>query len=119
MADLHRVTPVALGVTLSALLPPDGHLRSRHWRLVAAASAGGIVPIVMGGSVAPEPLQGLLVDNPLRAQAGDCCAAGRVAVAVLRYRLWSDRLVDRTVTDAQPAPLGRSKATRFDGTDPA
>jgi hypothetical protein len=59
------VTPIALGVTLPALLLPDGHLRSPRWRLVVAASVTGIVFILVGGSVAPGPLRGLPVDKPL------------------------------------------------------
>jgi hypothetical protein len=64
IGDLSWVTPIALGVTLPALLLPDGHLRSGRWRLVAAASAGGIVLILVGGSVMPGRLQGLPIDNP-------------------------------------------------------
>jgi hypothetical protein len=64
IGDLNWVTPIALGVTLPALLLPDGHLWSRRWRLVVAASVGGIVLLLVGGSVAPGPLQGLPIDNP-------------------------------------------------------
>jgi hypothetical protein len=64
IGDLNWVTPIALGVTLPALLLPDGHLRSRRWRLVVAASVGGIVLILVGGSLAPGRLQGLPIDNP-------------------------------------------------------
>jgi hypothetical protein len=65
VGDLNWVTPIALGVTLPALLLPDGHLRSPRWRLVVAASVTGIVFILVGGSVAPGPLRGLPVDKPL------------------------------------------------------
>jgi hypothetical protein len=64
VGDLNWVTPIALGVTLPALLLPDGRPRSRRWRLVAAASVTGIVLILVGGSVAPGPLQDLPIDNP-------------------------------------------------------
>ena len=72
IGDLNWVTPIALGVTLPALLLPDGHLRSRRWRLVVATSVGGIVLILVGGGLAPGPLQGLPMDNPfgLRGWAG-------------------------------------------------
>jgi hypothetical protein len=64
VANLDWVIPIALGVTLPALLLPDGRLGSRRWRLVVAASAGGIVLILAGGSVAPGRLQSLPIDNP-------------------------------------------------------
>jgi hypothetical protein len=78
IGDLSWVMPIALGVTLPALLLPDGHLRSPRWWLVAAASAGGIVLIVVGGSVMPGPLQSLPIDNPF----GLGGLAGMVAWAV-------------------------------------
>jgi hypothetical protein len=78
VADLNWVIPIALGVTLPALLLPDGRLRSRRWRLVVAASVGGIVLFLVGGSVAPGPLQGLPIDNPF----GLAGVAGTVAWVV-------------------------------------
>jgi hypothetical protein len=78
VADLNWVTPIALGVTLPALLLPDGHLRSRRWRLVVAASVTGIVLILAGGSVAPGRLQSLPIDNPF----GLGGVAGTIAWAV-------------------------------------
>jgi hypothetical protein len=72
------VTPIALGITLPALLLPDGHLRSRRWRPVAAASVTGIVLILAAGIVAPGRLQSVPVDNPF----GLGGAAGGVAWAV-------------------------------------
>jgi hypothetical protein len=78
IGDLNWVTPIALGVTLPALLLPDGHLRSPRWRLVMAASVAGIILILVGGSVAPGPLQNLPIDNPF----GLGGVAGTVAWAV-------------------------------------
>jgi hypothetical protein len=46
----------ALGVTLPALLLPDGRLRSRRWRVVVLATVTGAVAIVVGGSLAPGQL---------------------------------------------------------------
>jgi hypothetical protein len=41
---------VAFGITLPALLVPDGRLRSRRWRpVVAAAAAGPVVGLIAGG----------------------------------------------------------------------
>jgi hypothetical protein len=79
IGDFNWVTPIALGITLPALLLPDGHLRSRRWRPVAAASVAGIILILAAGIVAPGPLQSLPVDNPF----GLGGLAGTVAWAVL------------------------------------
>jgi hypothetical protein len=79
IGDLNWVTPIALGVTLPALLLPDGHLRTPRWRLVVAASVAGIILILVGGSVAPGPLQNWPIDNPF----GLGGVAGTVAWAVL------------------------------------
>jgi hypothetical protein len=78
IGDFNWVTPIALGITLPALLLPDGHLRSRRWRPVAAASVTGIVLILAAGIVAPGRLQSVPVDNPF----GLGGVAGGVAWAV-------------------------------------
>jgi hypothetical protein len=75
VGDLNWVTPMALGITLPALLLPDGRLWSPRWRVVVAASVAGIVLILVGGSVAPGRLQGLPIDNPF----GLAGVAGAVA----------------------------------------
>jgi len=79
VGDLNWVTPIALGVTLPALLLPDGHLRSPRWRLVVAASVTGIVLILVGGMLAPGRLRDLQIDNPF----GLGGAAGTVAWVAL------------------------------------
>jgi hypothetical protein len=48
---------VAYGITLPALLVPDGRLRSRRWRPVVAAAAGGPVVGLVAGSLAPGQFQ--------------------------------------------------------------
>ncbi|HJT99944.1 MAG TPA: hypothetical protein VJ966_01920, partial [Actinomycetes bacterium] len=44
---------VAYGITLPALLVPDGRLRSRRWRPVVAAAAVGPVVGLIAGSLTP------------------------------------------------------------------
>jgi len=47
---------IALGVTLPALLLPDGRLRSRRWRVVVVAAVTGALALLVGGSLAPGVL---------------------------------------------------------------
>jgi hypothetical protein len=77
-ADLGWAPAIALGVTLPALLLPDGWLRSRRWRLVVAASVTGAVMVLVFGSVAPERLVAWPIDNPF----GLGGPAGTVALAL-------------------------------------
>jgi hypothetical protein len=69
---------IALGVALPALLVPDGRLRSRRWRGVAAASLAGSVMALVGGCLAPGPLSDTPIDNPLALPG----AAGTLATVV-------------------------------------
>jgi hypothetical protein len=57
--------PIALGITLPALLLPDGRLRSRRWRVVVITSVAGAALVQVGGAVTPGPLNELPIDNPL------------------------------------------------------
>jgi hypothetical protein len=66
-AELVWAPAITLGITLPALLLPDGRLRSRRWRVVVAAAVAGIV-IFMGagllaGTTSETPVP---VGNPLR-----------------------------------------------------
>ena len=80
-----------LGVTLPALLVPDGRLRSRRWRPVAAAAVAGGALALVGFSLAPERLEDLPIVNPfgLAGPAGDV-ASTLGAVGIL---LWMATLV--------------------------
>jgi hypothetical protein len=62
--DLSWAPAIALGVTLPALLLPDGHLRSRRWRLVVVTSATGAALATLAGALAPGPLEEMGVENP-------------------------------------------------------
>jgi hypothetical protein len=76
--DLSWAPGIALGVTLPALLLPDGRLRSRRWRPVVASSVTGAVLTVVAGALAPGPLEEMGVDNPL----GLAGPAGNVAAVL-------------------------------------
>ena len=68
MAEVTIWAPaIALGVTLPALLVPDGRLRSRRWRVVAAAAVAGPALFVVGALMVPGSTTDTVVafDNPL------------------------------------------------------
>jgi hypothetical protein len=74
------VPAIALGVTLPALLLPEGRLRLRRWRVVVATAVAGPV-LFMVGALTPGPIGDAPVrfDNPF----GLSGVAGRVAAVVL------------------------------------
>jgi hypothetical protein len=68
MAEVTVWAPaIALGVTLPALLVPDGRLRSRRWRMVAAAAVAGPAMFVVGAFLASGQSPDTIArfDNPL------------------------------------------------------
>ena len=64
VGDYAWAPAITLGVTLPALLLPDGRLRSRRWRVVVATSAAGATLAVVAGSLAPARLESTPMDNP-------------------------------------------------------
>ena len=67
MAEVTIWAPaIALGVTLPFLLLPNGRLRSRRWRVVAAAAVAGPVMFVVGALLIPGQSSDTPVpfDNP-------------------------------------------------------
>jgi hypothetical protein len=77
-SDVGWAPAIALGVTLPALLLPDGRLRSRRWRVVVATSVTGVALTLLGWSLAPGPLQSTPIDNPF----GLAGPAGTVAIVI-------------------------------------
>src|SRR5215211_8315311 len=71
---------IAYGITLPALLVPDGRLRSRRWRPVVAAAAVGPVLGLLGSIFMPGTLEesAIPIDNPF----GKTGMAGTVAAVV-------------------------------------
>ena len=79
---------IAFGITLPALLVPDGRLRSRRWRPVVAAAAVGPVMGLVANSLLPGQLQETIV--PVANPFGLDGAPGKVAEAlgVIGLVLW-------------------------------
>jgi len=74
-----------LGVTLPALLVPDGRLRSRRWRPVAVTAVAAAALMLVGGSLAPARLEDVPIANPfgLAGPAGSVAAGMAAAGAIL------------------------------------
>jgi hypothetical protein len=82
---------IALGVTLPALLVPDGRLRSRRWRPVAALGIAAAALVVVGAGLAPARLENIPIANPF----GLVGPAGAVAdvLATTGTLLWAATMV--------------------------
>ena len=80
---------IGLGITLPALLLPNGHLRSRRWRLVVITSVTGFVLATVGGALAPGPIEEVGIDNPLglAGPAGDVASVLTIVGVLLHW--WS------------------------------
>jgi hypothetical protein len=80
-----------LGVTLPALLVPDGRLRSRRWRPVAAAAVVAGALALVGFGLAPARLEDTPIANPF----GLAGPAGAIAatMALAGILLWAVTLV--------------------------
>jgi hypothetical protein len=80
VGEFNWAPAVALGITLPALLVPDGQLRSRRWRPVVAVAVAGPVLAVVGNSLFPRQLEETV--RPIANPFGLGGAAGTVAGAV-------------------------------------
>ena len=78
--DLSWAPAIALGVTLPALLLPNGRLRSPRWRLVVGMSVTGITLISVAGPLSPGPLEEMGIDNPLGLAGPAGAVAGALAI---------------------------------------
>jgi hypothetical protein len=76
---------VAYGITLPALLVPDGRLRSRRWRPVVAAAAVGPVVGLVAGSLAPGQFQETArpIPSPFALEGAPGAVASVVGIAGL------------------------------------
>jgi hypothetical protein len=75
--ELNWAPATVLGVTLPALLVPDGRLRSRRWRPGAATGMAAAALVLVGLGLAPARLEDTLIANPfgLSGPAGTVAAA--------------------------------------------
>jgi hypothetical protein len=80
VGEFNWAPAVASGITLPALLVPDGRLRSRRWRPVAAAAVIGPVLGLVGGSLIPGQLEETV--RPIANPFGLAGVAGTVAAVV-------------------------------------
>jgi hypothetical protein len=80
VGEFNWAPAIAFGITLPALLVPDGRLRSPRWRPVVAAAVAGPVLGMLGSSFLPGKLEETVVpiDNPF----GRTGVVGTVAAVV-------------------------------------
>jgi hypothetical protein len=92
---------VAYGITLPALLVPDGRLPSRRWRPVVAAAAVAPVVALVGGSLAPGEFQETV--QPIPSPFGLAGAPGAVAgvVGFAGLLVWAVTMVAALVSLVQ------------------
>jgi hypothetical protein len=89
--ELNWAPATVLGVTLPALLVPDGRLRSRRWRPVAALGIAAAALVVVGVGLAPARLEDTSIANPF-GLAGPVGAVADVLVAAGTL-LWGATMV--------------------------
>jgi hypothetical protein len=80
-----------LGVTLPALLVPDGRLRSRRWRPVAAMGIAAAALVLVGSVLAPARLEDTSIANPFGLTGPAGAVAGALAGA--GTLLWAATMV--------------------------
>ena len=80
-----------LGVTLPALLVPDGRLRSPRWWPVAASGIAAAVLVVVGGGLAPARLENTSIANPFGLSGPAGAVAGMLVAA--GTLLWAATMV--------------------------
>jgi hypothetical protein len=89
--ELNWAPATVLGVTLPALLVPDGRLRSRRWRPVAVAGVVAAALVLVGAGLAPGRLEDTAIANPF----GLAGPAGGLAATLAAFGtiLWAASLV--------------------------
>jgi hypothetical protein len=88
--DLSWAPAIALGVTLPALLLPNGHLRSPRWRLVVITSVTGAALATLAGPLTPGPLEEMGgIDNPFGLAGPAGSVAGVLTIVGVLLHWWS------------------------------
>jgi hypothetical protein len=89
--ELNWAPATVLGVTLPALLVPDGRLRSRRWRPVAVAGVVAAALVLVGAGLAPGRLEDTAIANPF----GLTGPAGALAATLAAFGtiLWAASLL--------------------------
>jgi hypothetical protein len=88
VGDVGWAPAITLGVTLPALLLPDGRLRSRRWLVVVATAVAGVAITLLGWSLTPGPLQSTPIDNPF-GLAGPAGAVARMVGVIGVLLAWA------------------------------
>ncbi|MFL6295133.1 MAG: hypothetical protein ACJ75M_04695 [Actinomycetes bacterium] len=89
--EFHWAPATVLGVTLPALLVPDGRLRSPRWRPVAASGIAAAALVVVGGGLAPARLEDTSIANPFGLSGPAGAVAGMLVAA--GTLLWAATMV--------------------------
>jgi hypothetical protein len=89
--ELNWAPATVLGVTLPALLVPDGRLRSRRWRPVAALGIAAAALLVVGAGLTPARLEDTSIANPFGLAGPAGAVAGVLAAA--GTLLWAATMV--------------------------
>jgi hypothetical protein len=91
LGEFNWAPATVLGVTLPALLVPDGRLRSRRWRPVAASAIAAAAMALVGSCLAPARLADTPIVNPFGLAGPAGAAAGALAGA--GTLLWAATMV--------------------------
>jgi hypothetical protein len=89
--ELNWAPATVLGVTLPALLVPDGRLPSRRWRPVAALGIAAAALLVVGAGLTPARLEDTSIANPFGLAGPAGAVAGVLAAA--GTLLWAATMV--------------------------
>jgi hypothetical protein len=119
VGEFNWAPAVAFGITLPALLVPDGRLRSPRWRPVAAAAVVGPVLGLVGGSLIPGQLQETVA--PIANPFGLDGAPGKMAAVVgfTDLVLWLASMLAARVSLVLRFRASRGSASSFAGWWPA